>query len=113
MKQYHYVLIAAITCVVSNPLCAADTKKVSVETLKDSFQIPFSDNTTIKELKEQIQNYEGVPVEQQVLKKKEWIRKGMIIPTQESILLEDNKTCSDYDLQNKSTVQLFLQLLRK
>ncbi len=114
MKQYFYTMVAAAICMAFNSLSAADTEKVlCVETMKYSFDVPFTDKTTIVQLKELILKSEGVPVEQQLLKKKEWVREGMIFPAQESILLEDDKTCSDYDLQNKSTVQLFLQLLRK
>ncbi len=109
-----FSLIAAITSVVSNPLCAADTRKViCIETMKYGFNVPFTDETTIRQLKEQIQEDEGIPVEQQLLQKKEWARTGILLPGQVSIELEDGKTCAHYDLKNNDTIKLFLQLLHK
>ncbi len=109
MKKCLQAIIIISSLCLSNLSAADGKKRVLIENIKYSFPITFDDTTKIREIKNSIEDAEGVPVDMQKLYKPEWVRSGWIIPEKTFIELEDEKTCADYDIQNKTVLKLWLK----
>lgn len=114
MKSIFYTLMLAVCVSVGTVFAAADgPKTLVVHTMKFVMRIPFSDTSTIAEIKCAIQDEEGLPADSIVLYKNEWVRPGLLFPDKCRIDLEDHRTCADYDLQNQSEITCYLQISRR
>lgn len=104
MKRYIQIVAMLVFSILGNNLHAAATKEeIHIQTaMKYSFSYNITDDTTIRDIKNFIQGWEGIPVDQQVLYKEEWVRKGFVIPEKMKIELEENKTCREYDIRGWS-----------
>ena len=108
MKQSLSTLIAGISILSINTLYSAQ-QTLKVKTIKDKIDVPFTAATTIAQVKEAIKESEGVPVEQQKLIKSEGWVLGLF-PKILITVLEDDQTCSKYDLQPTSDIQFYLRI---
>jgi hypothetical protein len=114
MKSIFYTLTLAVCVSAGTVFAAADGQKtLVVNTMKFVMRIPFSDASTIAEIKYVIQDKEGLPADSIVLYKNEWVRPGLLLPEKCRIELENNRTCAEYDLQNQSEITCYLQIRRR
>lgn len=107
MNRLFFTLMT-ITCLSFITQFYAAEQTLNVKTLTGhKFTIPFTHAITIAQVKEAIKDSEGVPVNMQRLRKPEGWVLGLP-PKQLTTLLEDDQTCSDYDLQHNTVVTLSL-----
>ena len=74
--------------------------QVIINDLSRTYSIPVESHTTVHELKSKIQSASGCPIDQQ----------NLVDNTQKIPLNDNNKTVSDYNIQNESRLNLALKL---
>ena len=110
MKRLFFSLVTLVAMLsIANLYPAELQQTLKVKTIKYEIEVPFTSDTTIAQIKETLHEMEGIPVDQQKLVKEE----GLVFsfPPRKLIatILEDDKTCSDYDLQHNTVIKLFLR----
>jgi hypothetical protein len=105
-----YLLFATLAASYGMLSAAQVINEVTVNMMKISTKIPFTRSTTIAQIKQMVADKEGpLPVEQLQLFKTEWVRSGFL-PKQQSIILEDDKTCDHYHITAASTIRCIIKL---
>ncbi len=102
--------ITLLIVVSLGSLCSAAAQNIlKVKTIKQSIEVPFTAQTTIGQIKQALEQSEGIPANQQKLTKNEGWTIGFP-PKQLIITLADNQTCAQYGLVHNAEVQLWLKL---
>lgn len=103
-------ILAILLCsLATNAFCAQGPKALKIKTMKTDLMVPFTDQTTIANVKEAIQASEGIPVKNQRLTTSAgWV--FGLPPRRLIITLVDNQTCRNYDLQDQHVINFFLRM---
>lgn len=112
MKHLLSILTTVISIFSISTLHSAEAPKTLK--VKSGFKgyemtVPFTDQTTVAQIKQVLHDSEGIPADHQRIIKFEGWAFGLP-PTRLATTLEDNKTCGHYDLQNNESVTLYLRL---
>jgi hypothetical protein len=113
MKKWFALLI--FVSLSNSLLYAADQQQflwVTTPLGKGEFQVPFTARTTIFDIKQYIQEQEGIAPDHQVLCKPEVVPVdgilGYLLTDTQHITLDDDQTCQYYDIQPDSILKLLL-----
>jgi len=113
MKRHVFILVAMIAFIVPAAVYSATFSQTALRvrstSLKQIMGIPFVGTTTIAQLKEAIQESEGIPVEHQVLMQRIIVR-GCFSSSKRFITLKDEKTCAHYGLDYSTELILVVQI---
>lgn len=115
MKHVLSILMIIFYSLTTNTFCAERPMPLKVNTMKRDLTLYITSKTTIKELKEMIEDSEGIAVDQQRLTKSEGLafqpQWSFVVPFKRLIItLENGQTCRQYDLQSEQRIYLSIKL---
>lgn len=108
-KNIAILLAIASLGMADDQLLAQAPKTLKIAALKYEIAIPFTDSTTIAQVKQAINAKEGMPADHLRLTKSEGWALGLP-PKKIITVLQDGQTCASYDLQPNQTINASLTM---